>query len=108
MNEEPTGGARMAERGTDWEKLRRKSDADIHAAIESDPDAAPTDEDFWKTAELVMPQRKPVVTIRLDADVLAWLKEQGKGYQTRINAILRAYMKAHKGEVSNNHTPKNG
>ncbi len=37
------------------------------------------------------PIKKPL-TIRLDADVLHWLKGQGKGYQTRINAILRAEM----------------
>ena len=37
------------------------------------------------------PVKKPV-TVRLDADVLAWLKGQGKGYQTRINALLRAAM----------------
>ena len=39
------------------------------------------------------PIKKPL-TIRVDADVLAWLKAQGKGYQTRINAVLRTYMKA--------------
>jgi uncharacterized protein (DUF4415 family) len=47
------------------------------------------------------------VTIRLDADVLVWLKGQGKGYQTRINAILRAYMKGHESEGQNN-KPSNG
>ncbi|MHA7685300.1 BrnA antitoxin family protein [Cupriavidus sp. PET2-C1] len=35
---------------------------------------------------------KQQLTVRLDADVLAWLKEQGEGYQTRMNAILRAEM----------------
>ena len=37
---------------------------------------------------------KQTVTIRLDADVLAWFKEQGAGYQTRINQLLRQYMQA--------------
>jgi uncharacterized protein (DUF4415 family) len=37
------------------------------------------------------PIKRPV-TVRLDADVIAWLKKQGKGYQTRINALLRAAM----------------
>jgi len=36
------------------------------------------------------------VTIRLDRQVLDWFKAQGRGYQTRINALLRAYMEAHK------------
>jgi uncharacterized protein (DUF4415 family) len=56
----------------------------------------PTDEGFWKTAHVVMPQPKQTVTMRLDADLLAWFRRQ-RGYQTRINAILRAYMNAHSG-----------
>ena len=89
-----TSKASKAKRSTDWHKLRRMSDADIHAGIESDPDAHPTNEDFWKDAKIVLPTRKEVVTIRLDADLLAWFRQQ-RGYQTRINAILRSYMKAH-------------
>jgi uncharacterized protein (DUF4415 family) len=58
------------------------------------PDAKPTDEPFWKDARVVMPRRKETVTIRLDADLLQWFRSE-RGYQTRINAILRAYMKAH-------------
>jgi uncharacterized protein (DUF4415 family) len=38
---------------------------------------------------------KKSVTVRLDADVLAWLKSRGKGYQTRINRLLRAAMENH-------------
>ena len=45
---------------------------------------------------LESPQPKAQLTIRLDADVLAWFREQGPGYQTRINSLLRAYMEAHK------------
>ena len=41
------------------------------------------------------PIKKPL-TIRLDADVLAWLKNQGRGYQTRINRLLRAAMEGRK------------
>ena len=41
-----------------------------------------------------MPTPKSLVSIRLDADVLEWFKKQGKGYQTRINAVLRGYVKA--------------
>ncbi len=51
-------------------------------------------DDFWKTA-IRNPFYKPVkqaTTVRIDADVLLWLKENGKGYQTRINAILRDAM----------------
>jgi hypothetical protein len=43
------------------------SDADIHAAVASDPEITPTDEDFWGTAKMVLPQRKPTIAIRLNA-----------------------------------------
>lgn len=39
--------------------------------------------------------KKSQVTLRLDRDVLVWFKAQGRGYQTRINSLLRAYMDAH-------------
>lgn len=56
-------------------------------------DIPPLDEAFFRTATLVSwPPGKRQVTVRLDADVLAWLKASGKGYQTRLNYILRAAM----------------
>jgi uncharacterized protein (DUF4415 family) len=57
-------------------------------------DIPPLKERFWKNA-VQNPFYRPVkqqLTVRLDADVVAWLREQGKGYQTRINALLRAAM----------------
>ncbi|WP_254493973.1 BrnA antitoxin family protein [Bartonella sp. B1099] len=57
-------------------------------------DIPPLDDAFWKNA-VRNPFYKPtktVTTVRVDSDVLAWLKSQGKGYQTRINAILRDAM----------------
>jgi uncharacterized protein (DUF4415 family) len=80
--------------GTDWGKLRRASAATIRKGIAADPDAHVTDEEFWKSAKVVMPTPKEIVTMRLDADLLRWFRQQ-RGYQTRINAILRAYMQAH-------------
>ena len=50
----------------------------------------------WSTAEIIDPQTKQMISLRLDQDLLEWLKSQGKGYQTRINAILRSYMDAQK------------
>ncbi len=51
---------------------------------------------FWKSAKRGHPYRpvKKSTTVRIDADVLAWLRGQGKGYQSRINAILRREMLA--------------
>jgi uncharacterized protein (DUF4415 family) len=88
-----SGKTSKAERGTDWNRLRRINATAIRKGIESDPDAHPTDAKFWKGAEVVLPRRKEVVTMRLDADLLEWFRRQ-RGYQTRINAILRAYIKA--------------
>ena len=48
-------------------------------------------DDFFQNAELRVPVKKPI-TLRLDADVLEWFKAGGKGYQTRINQLLRKYM----------------
>lgn len=54
------------------------------------------DESFIERVPLAFPPPKKQLTIRLDEDVYVWLKGQGRGYQTRINAILRAYYDAHK------------
>jgi uncharacterized protein (DUF4415 family) len=74
---------------TDFERLRRMRDADI-----DDSDIPRLNKSFWKNARLVMPEPKDRLTIRVDHDVVEWLKKGGSGYQTRINAILRSYMKA--------------
>jgi uncharacterized protein (DUF4415 family) len=57
-------------------------------------DIPPLDETFWKNA-VRNPFYRPVkkqLTVRLDSDVLAWLKSAGRGYQTKLNAILRQAM----------------
>lgn len=55
-------------------------------------------EEFWKKATVRWPDesRKTPVNLRLDADVLEWFRAQGKGYQTRINAVLRTFYEAHR------------
>ena len=52
-------------------------------------------EDFFRNATLRLPRPKAQVCIRLDRDVLDWFKAQGRGYQTKINAILKAFKEAH-------------
>jgi len=96
MSDDTSGTTSSAKAKTDWRRLRGMSDHEIHQAVVADPDIVPTDENFWKTAQLVMPQRKKTVTMRLDADLLDWFRRE-KRYQTRINSILRAYMDAQKG-----------
>ncbi|MGJ7552056.1 BrnA antitoxin family protein [Pseudomonas alloputida] len=73
---------------TDWSRLAQMDDKDIDTS-----DIPELGEDFFREAELRVPA-KQTVTIRLDSDVLSWFKEQGAGYQTRINQLLRQYMQA--------------
>lgn len=94
MKDGTTGKISKAEPASDWRRLRGMTDEAAHTAVLSDPEIRPTDEDFWKTAHVVLPEAKKTVTMRLDADLLTWFRRQ-RGYQTRINAILRAYMNAH-------------
>jgi uncharacterized protein (DUF4415 family) len=86
---------------TDWARVDAMTEEEIDAAARSDPDAQPIDEDMWEDAVLVFPG-KQLVCIRIDRDVLDWFRSQGRGYQTRMNAVLRSYMEAQvKGARSN-------
>ena len=81
--------------GTDWRRLDKETDKQIRKAVADNPDAAPiASADWLRQAALLEPRPKKAVSIRLDEDVLAWFKQRGKGYQTRINAVLRAYVEA--------------
>ena len=75
---------------TDWGKLEKKPDTSIDTS-----DIPELDEEFFREANVRLPKGKQLVSLRIDGDVLDWFRRQGKGYQTRINAILRAYFRAH-------------
>lgn len=79
---------------TDWEQLAQMTDEDIDTS-----EIPPVSLEMFAKG-IVRRGLKPVVTkkqvtIRVDSDVLEWFKDQGHGYQTQINALLRAYMEAH-------------
>jgi len=95
--EQPDGSYRPAESRTDWDRVRAMTEEEIEAAAEADPDALPLDGEFWRTARVVIPPSKKHTGIRIDADVLDWFKRQGRGWQTRMNAVLRAYYEARRG-----------
>jgi len=87
-------GIIMQQSQTDWKKIDAMSDEDIN--VSELPEMSP--EKFAKA--IVRKGLKPVanktqITLRLDADVLEWFKSQGRGYQTNINALLKAYKDAH-------------
>lgn len=75
---------------TDWARIDAMRDEDLDLV-----DIPELDEAFFKNAVIRLPEKKVPVTIRLDREVLAWFKAQGKGYQSRINALLKAYKEAH-------------
>ena len=75
---------------SDLKRLDAMSDANIDYSDIPALNAA-----FFRDARVVVPPGKKQLTVRVDADVLAWLQKQGKGYHSRINAILRAYYEAH-------------
>ena len=81
---------------TDWRRVAAMTEKEIAAAAKSDPDAQPTDLEFWKDAKVLLPESKQPVTLRIDRDVLTWFKAQGERYQSRMNAVLKAYMQAHR------------
>jgi uncharacterized protein (DUF4415 family) len=94
-----TGSKTRAKGKTDFGRLREMRDEEIDYT-----DIPRLDESFWKNAKLTMPEPKDRLTIRIDHDVVEWLKKRGSGYQTRINAILRSYMKAQSDEGAHSRT----
>jgi uncharacterized protein (DUF4415 family) len=84
---------------TDWKRVDALTDEEIERAVRKDPDAAPiVDREWFKIAKVVMPEaepRKELLTLRVDRKVVDWFRAQGARYQTRMNAVLRAYVEAH-------------
>ena len=80
---------------TDWARVDAMTDEDI----QYDEDSPRTTPEDWADAVvhvgLPVPLKKKQVALRLDAEVLDWFKNQGPGYQTRMNAVLKAYKAAH-------------
>jgi uncharacterized protein (DUF4415 family) len=80
------------ESGSDLARVRAKSEAELEADIASDPDFRDEAGDWFAAAVALMPVGKQALSLRLDEDVVAWFRAQGPGYQTRINAVLPAFV----------------
>lgn len=74
--------------------FRDMSDEEVERRAAADPDAGVIPPGFWDKAELRMPLAKQQITLRLDPDVIGWFKRTGKGYQSRMGAVLRSYVEA--------------
>ena len=87
--------SRVAERPRqgriDLDRLRHMSERDIMRTSPEELTDLPAD--FWDEAELVVPVSKRAISLRVDEDVLEWFRGLGPRYQTRMNAVLRSYMK---------------
>lgn len=71
--------------------IEKRADSSINYS-----DIPELDDYFWEHAKIEYPENKKTITLRMDSDVLEWFRSSGKGYQTRINAILRSYFEANK------------
>jgi uncharacterized protein (DUF4415 family) len=91
-------GERLEESRTDWKRVDALTEEELIQAIRDDPDTFEVGPEWLRKAAVPRPAKdKERITMRLDADMLAWFRLQGRGYQTRMNAVLRAYYEAHKG-----------
>jgi uncharacterized protein (DUF4415 family) len=79
---------------TDWTRLEAMDDSEID--LTDCPEITPAEFARGLVRKGLKPATgKTQVTLRIDSDVLRWFKDSGKGYQTRINELLRAYVEAH-------------
>lgn len=102
VSEEHITRRSLASRGkgrTDWSRLRAMDDAEIERGAAEDQDNPGWTDEELQAARLVLPSEGPKlpVSIRLDPEVLRYSKEQGPGYQSRINAVLLAYVRRRRG-----------
>jgi uncharacterized protein (DUF4415 family) len=84
---------------TDWKKVAAMTEAELEASIAADPDDIHEELD-WTKAIKGLPPRKKDIHIRIDSDVLHWFKASGRGYQTKINNVLRAFVEARQRSAS--------
>lgn len=77
---------------TDWARVDAMTDEDIERAMRDDPDWKDHMDIDWSKARMVFPDKKKAISIRLDPDIVDFFQATGKGYQTRINAVLRHFV----------------
>jgi uncharacterized protein (DUF4415 family) len=88
--------ARASVGRTDWARINSMTDAEIEHMAASDKENPATKQADWSAATIGLPPLKTPVNAKFDVDVVAWFKSEGRGYQTRMNAVLRRYMEAHR------------
>ena len=76
---------------TDWRKVDKTTAAKLETSIRADADDVSGEPD-WTQAVVGIPAPKDHINIRIDHDVLEWFRSNGKGYQTLINNVLKAFV----------------
>ncbi|TCD47247.1 BrnA antitoxin family protein [Chlorobium sp. N1] len=90
-DEELRAKQQRGEDRSDWKRAAALTAPEIEAAIAADEDEAGMHID-WSTITVEQPRPKSVLNMRVDYEVLAFFRSQGKGYQKKINAVLRSYV----------------
>lgn len=96
MREKKKPPPKPAKGRTDFKRIARLSAAEIERMAANDPDNPATAKDDWAKAFIGPPPLTTPVNAKFDSDVVAWFKSQGRGYQARMNAVLRRYMEVHR------------
>ena len=96
MKERSRQASKARKGRTDWKRIARLSDAEIERVAARDADNPVTKKEDWAKAFLGAPPLKTPVNAKFDVDVVEWFKSQGRGYQARMNAVLRRYMEVHR------------
>jgi uncharacterized protein (DUF4415 family) len=90
--------AKRAESRTDLSRVDAITDTELERLVAEDEDERGIAPD-WTQAKLVLPQAKQSVHLRLDGEIIAFFKSQGKGHISRMQAVLKAYVDAHSSQA---------
>jgi uncharacterized protein (DUF4415 family) len=83
---------------TDWARVDAMTEEELEASIDLEEEG----EFDWSSVQIGFPGQKERLTVRFDADIVRWFKAQGPGYQTRMNEVLRSYVRAQTRETVGN------
>jgi uncharacterized protein (DUF4415 family) len=88
-------GSRSMKSKTDWARVDAMTDDEIDCS-----ECPETDEAFWASAELIMPENKVKIGVRFDKTIVDWFKKQGPGYQGKMNSVLKTYVEAQRSRTA--------
>lgn len=94
MSEDTTGKSRDR---TDWARIDAMTEEEIEENARSDPDSLLLEDCDMSTLEVMLPTPKEAISLRVTSEVLEFFRSRGPGYQTRMNAVLEAYVKVQRG-----------